>query len=67
MKIKMLTLGAALLLILGSCRQKTTKDGTMVDRENGYSEEQHDNQGGQAQSQDTTATPMFDATTDSVQ
>ncbi len=51
-KLILLMGGITLLLSLDSCRQKSTDDGTLIDRENGYSEEELDNRGGQAQSQD---------------
>jgi hypothetical protein len=60
MKMKITTWAAAILFIVAGCRQKTTKDGTMVDRETGYTEEQLDNRGGQAQSQDSTGNELFD-------
>ena len=60
MKMKITTWAAAILFIVAGCRQKTTEDGTMVDRETGYTEEQLDNRGGQAQSQDSTGNELFD-------
>lgn len=54
---KYLTFSAMIVvMILQSCKneQRTTPDGTMVDRNEGHVQEELDNRGGQSQSSDTT-------------
>lgn len=55
---KYLTLAGVIVMltILQSCKndQRSTPDGTMVDRNPGHVQEQLDNRGGQSQSSDTT-------------